>query len=37
VFCLVYSVLFLRERPSPRAVLGIGLAAGAVLLVSFGG
>ncbi len=36
VFCLVYSVLFLRERPSPRAVLGIGLAAGAVLLVSFG-
>lgn len=36
VFCLVYSVLFLRERPTPRALVGIGLAAGAVLLVSFG-
>jgi drug/metabolite transporter (DMT)-like permease len=37
VFCLFYSAAFLRERPSPRAFLGIGLAAGAVLVVSFGG
>jgi drug/metabolite transporter (DMT)-like permease len=35
-FCLLYSVVFLRERPSPRSFLGIALAAGAVLLVSFG-
>ncbi len=36
VFCLIYSVLFLRERPSPRALLGVAFAAGAVLVVSFG-
>ncbi len=35
VFCLAYSTVFLRERPSRRALIGIGLAAGAVLLVSF--
>lgn len=34
-FCLAYSTVFLRERPSRRALIGIGLAAGAVLLVSF--
>jgi drug/metabolite transporter (DMT)-like permease len=37
LFCLVYSVVFLRERPSPRALVGVLLAIGAVLLVSFGG
>jgi drug/metabolite transporter (DMT)-like permease len=36
LFCLVYSVVFLRERPSPRALVGVVLAIGAVLLVSFG-
>ena len=36
VFCLIYSVVFLRERPSLRALVGIAFAAGAVLLVSFG-
>jgi len=36
VFCLLYSVAFLRERPSPRALLGVACATGAVLLVSFG-
>jgi drug/metabolite transporter (DMT)-like permease len=35
-FCLIYSMAFLRERPSPRAFVGIALAAGAVLVVSFG-
>jgi drug/metabolite transporter (DMT)-like permease len=36
VFCLIYSVVFLRERPSPRALVGVALALGALLLVSFG-
>jgi drug/metabolite transporter (DMT)-like permease len=36
LFCLVYSIVFLRERPSPRALVGVVLAIGAVLLVSFG-
>ncbi len=36
VFCLIYAVAFLRERPSLRALVGIALAAGAILLVSFG-
>jgi drug/metabolite transporter (DMT)-like permease len=34
-FCLLYSIAFLRERPSLRALFGVVLAAGAVLLVSF--
>ncbi len=36
VFCLLFSVAFLRERPTARALLGIAFAIGAVLLVSFG-
>jgi drug/metabolite transporter (DMT)-like permease len=36
VFCLIFSVAFLRERPTARALLGIALAIGAVLVVSFG-
>ncbi len=35
VFCLAYSIVFLRERPSLRALFGIALALCAVLLVSF--
>jgi len=37
LFCLAYSVVFLRERPSLRALVGVILAIAAVLLVSFGG
>lgn len=35
LFAFVYSVLFLRERPPSRAVLGVLLVLGGVLLVSF--
>ena len=34
VFALVYSVLFLRERPSRLALLGVVLVLGGVLIVS---
>ena len=36
VFSLLYSVLFLRERPSGRAVLGVALVLAGVVLVSLG-
>jgi len=36
VFSLVYSVLFLRERPSIRAVVGVALVLIGVVLVSLG-
>jgi drug/metabolite transporter (DMT)-like permease len=36
LFCLLYSVVFLRERPSPRSLVGVALAVGALLLVFFG-
>lgn len=35
LFAFVYSVLFLRERPTPRAIVGLLLVLGGVLLVSF--
>jgi len=35
LFAFIYSVLFLKERPTPRALIGVALVAGAVLLVSF--
>jgi len=35
-FSLLYSVLFLRERPSGRALLGVGLVLVGVVLVSLG-
>ena len=34
LFAFGYSVLFLKERPAPRALIGIALVAGGVLLVS---
>ena len=34
LFAFIYSVLFLRERPTPRAFIGIALVATGVLLVS---
>lgn len=34
LFAFLYSVLFLKERPIPRALVGIALVAGGVLLVS---
>lgn len=34
LFAFGYSVLFLKERPTPRALIGIALVAGGVLLVS---
>lgn len=36
LFTFLFSVVFLRERPTKAAVLGIGLVFGGVLLVSFG-
>jgi len=36
VFALLYSVLFLRERPSRRAVVGVFLVLAGVVLVSLG-
>ena len=36
VFTFLFSVLFLRERPSRRAIGGVVLVFGGVLLVSFG-
>jgi drug/metabolite transporter (DMT)-like permease len=35
VFAFCYSVLFLRERPTARSMLGAGLVLGGVVLVSF--
>jgi len=35
LFAFIYSVLFLKERPTPRALIGVALVAGGVLLVSF--
>jgi len=35
LFAFVYSIVFLRERPTPRALIGIALIACGVLLVSF--
>ncbi len=37
LFTFAFSVLFLRERPSRRAVLGVLLVFGGVMLVSIGG
>jgi len=34
LFAFLYSMLFLRERPKPRAFLGVGLIFGGVLLIS---
>ncbi|MFC2079192.1 DMT family transporter [Candidatus Bipolaricaulota bacterium] len=34
LFAFIYSILFLKERPTPRALIGIVLVAGGVLLVS---
>jgi len=34
LFAFIYSVLFLKERPTPRAFIGIALVAVGVLLVS---
>jgi len=34
VFALIYSILFLRERPGSRALLGAGLVLAGVVLVS---
>jgi len=36
LFTFVFSVLFLRERPSRWAIIGVGLVFGGVLLVSLG-
>jgi drug/metabolite transporter (DMT)-like permease len=37
IFALVYSMLFLRERPSRSALLGVALVLGGVVLVSLVG
>jgi drug/metabolite transporter (DMT)-like permease len=34
LFALVYSVLFLRERPSARSLVGVGFVAAGVFLVT---
>ncbi|MEW5825733.1 MAG: EamA family transporter [Candidatus Bipolaricaulota bacterium] len=36
LFCLLFSVLFLRERPTPRALWGVLLAGASVALISLG-
>jgi len=37
LFAFLYSILFLHERPKPRAFLGLGLIFGGVLLISIAG
>ena len=37
LFAFLYSILFLHERPNPRAFLGVGLIFGGVLLISIAG
>lgn len=36
LFTFLFSILFLRERPTRSAAIGVGLVFGGVLLVSFG-